>query len=211
MRILLALTILIAFSASAYAESNTITVVNEDGTKTSIDIGPSPVAPPVESVVKSAPPARMVDADTPAPVKPAKKPAAKPAKKPAPQKQAVKKAPEKKASVKKEAAVKKKKTAKPADKKAAQKAQKKQTPAKPVAATDKAPKAPSAAPSQQRLGPHMTPDDAIRIALDAAPPARSVHAYAVNYKGLHAYQVIFATEEGDRSVFVDRETAKIIR
>jgi outer membrane biosynthesis protein TonB len=204
MRIILALAFLIAFSASAFAEGNKITVINEDGTKTSIDLGAPSGEQPVESVpMRRAPAPRTVDADTPAPAKqaaePVKKPAAKPVKKPAAPKAAKKETP-----VKKDVAAKKKKATKPAK----QKAQKKQ--AAPVASAV-APKNPPAAQSAQRLGPNMTADDAIRIALDVAPPARAFHAYPVNYKGLHVYQVVFTTEDGDRSVFVDRETGKIVR
>jgi len=206
MRILLALAFLLAFLAPAHAQ-DTITVINEDGTKTSIDIGPSPLgssAPPpvelrIEPKAKSAAPALSVAVD-PAPV-------AKPAKKAA--------APEKKkAPVKKETASKKKKAQpeKKAKQKPAPKSKKKQAaPAAPVPAPATTLKRPPATSAPQRLGEQMTPDDAIRIALDAAPPARSVNAHPVNYKGLHAYQVVFATEDGNRSVFVDRETGKIVK
>lgn len=213
-RILLSLIFFFAFSASAYAE--TITVINEDGTKSSIEIGAQPDVPPVK---KAAPP-RTVTAD-PAPVTtPAKAPAAKPAKKPAPPKQAATKAPVKKdaaqkSPVKKQTTKKQsaKKQSAPVPKKTAphKTTQTKSKPAAPAASVEALPARPSAAPVQQRLGPAMTSDDAIRIALDAAPPARSVHAMPVNYKGLHAYQVVFATEEGERSIFVDRESGKIVR
>lgn len=212
---------LLAFSASAYAQGNTITVVGDDGTKTSIEIAPSPLAPPVAPKIdlrkNSVAPPQAAPAD-PAPT-PAPKAAAKPVKKPAPQKQAApKETPAKKAPVKKEVAPKKKKTAKAPEKKSPQKAQ----PSKATSPAQASPQPVQPNPNEGgpvsrsfseggRLGPHMTPDDAIRIALDVAPPARSVHAFAVNYKGLHCYQVIFATEDGDRSVFVDRETGKVVQ
>jgi len=212
MRILLAF-IIITFSTSAYAE--TITVIHDDGTKTSIEIGPTPS---VEPVPQSSAPPRTVTADPVPAAKPVKAPAksaeTKPVKKPAPPKQAAKKTPVKKEAVKKQSASAKKKTAKAVEKKAQPKAdqpktaKKKAAPTAPVAAA-KAPEPRPVTASAQRLGEQMTSDDAIRIALDVAPPARSVHAVPVNYKGLHAYQVIFATEDGDRSVFVDRETGKI--
>ncbi len=210
MRILLAFLFLIAFSTSAFADK--IIVKNDDGTTTSIDIGPSPLAPSVEPKAepakpqeKSVAPPRPVAAD-PAPATPVK-----PAKKPAAPKQDVKKeTPVMKTPVKKPATPKKEKAPAPAP----QKPQKKKAaPVAPAAkpAPDHAAPTPSAALPSQRLGPHMTPDDAIRIALDVAPPSRSVTASAVNYKGLHAYQVVFVTEDGERSVFVDRETGKIVK
>ncbi len=204
MRILLALAFLLAFSTSAYAQGNTITVVGDDGTVTSIDIGPSPLEPqgaPENKSVRISPPVVV----EPAPVvEPAKEPAKKPAAPKQATKKEVKKSPAKK-EVKKAAAPKKKK----ASQKPKQKAKKKQ--AAPAAAPEKTPPRPTAAPLQHGLGAQMTPDDAIRIALDAAPPARSVNAYPVNYKGLHAYQVVFDTEDGKRSVFIDRETGKLVK
>lgn len=201
------------FSTSAFAQGNTITVVNPDGTKTSIDIGETPAetAPPV------ATPPRIVTVDpAPAP-KPVKKSEPKPVKKQAVKKQATKKtSPAKKQSaktapVKKDTASKKKKAV-PAKKSAQKKSVKPQkTPVEPAMSSVPATPHTAAAQPAQRLGEQMTSDDAIRIALDVAPPARAVHAVPVNYKGYHAYQVIFATEDGERSVFVDRETAKIVR
>lgn len=204
MRILLTLAFLIAFSASAHAD--TITVVNEDGTVSSIDIGPSPLEPkgepsappPVE--LRVVPEHKSVAPSAPAAADPATAPVAKsvkkPAKKPAPPKQATKK------ETKKSAAQKKKKTQATSK----QKSKKKQAaPAAPVPALDRTSSRPA------RLGEQMTPDDAIRIALDAAPPARSVNAYPVNHNGIHAYQVVFDTEDGKRSVFVDRETGRIVK
>lgn len=204
MRILLTAAILIAFSSAAFAESGKIVVKNEDGTVSSIDIGPAPAepeAPPPPSILRkhqsAAPPAPVAAKPDPVPAPVASAPApaaAKPAKKPAPPKQAAATTP----------APKKKPTPPPAK-------QKQAAPAKPVPAPapDIVPTA--AAPMQPRLGPNMTPEDAIRIALDAAPPARSVDAYPVNYKGLHAYQIVFDTEDGDRSLFVDRESGKLVK
>jgi hypothetical protein len=134
-------------------------------------------------------------AESTPPSAPAKKPAA--LKQVAPKETALQKAPPKKP------APPKPKKSQPADKKADKAAPKTQAaPVDPASA---------AAHPSQRLGPHMTPDDAIRIALDAAPPSRSVEAYPVNYHGIHAYQVVFKTEDGDRSIFVDRETGKIVK
>ena len=207
MRIILTLAFLLAFTGSAFAEGSKITVVNPDGTKTSIDIGPSPAESAVDTEHITITPPRKVDADTASLAKPAKdaavKSGIKPAKKPAPEKQVAKKA-----SVKKDAAPKKKKTASKTQKTAKRKNAVK-NPA-PKATAPEAPRA-TAAQSAPHLGPNMTSDDAIRIALDVAPPARSVHAIPVNYKGLHAYQVVFATEDGDRSVFVDRETGRTFK
>lgn len=204
MRTLLTLAFLLAFSAPAYAQNNTITVINEDGTKSSIDIGPTPAAPPVEPPRKPAAPARSV---TPDPA-PQATPARKPAKKPATTQQAKKETPVKKAPAKKSAAPKKKKAKTTTG---IQTGKKREISAVPLVAQLHSSPRTSTAPRPQRLGPAMTPDDAIRIALDAAPPARSVHAIPVNYKGLHAYQVVFRTEEGDRSVFVDRESGRVVK
>lgn len=231
MRTILALTFLLFFSASAVAQ-NKITVVNPDGTKTSIDIGASPIdsQEPV-AAPKDKPVNLRLKPETASPAAP------KPTKKAAPKKKTVVKEPAaQQTSVKKEAAQPKKKPSVPQEKskkKAETKAQKrtaKKPERKPESKTGKgagkksakqqtpevsaaAPKAPrpSVSLSAQTLGPNMTADDAIRIALDVAPPSRSVHAVPANYKGLHVYQVLFATEEGEQSVFVDRETGRIVK
>lgn len=195
---ILSLAILIALPHVAFAAGNTITVKNPDGTTTSIDIGPQMELPTHKDAAKP-----VKKPEVKAATKPAQKSAAKPVKKPAAKETAVKKEAAKKAVSKKDSAPKNKKSAK---QKTAKKQTSKQAAAKaPVAAQAQAPSRP------QRLGPAMTSDDAIRIALDAAPPARSVHAFPVNYKGLHAYQVVFATEDGERSLFVNRETGKLVR
>lgn len=196
MRTFLTFTFLIAFAASAHAQ-NKIIVIDEQGGVSEIDIGPSPVAPAPKE--KSATPplpeaqAPVVAAD-PAP-EPARAPAVKPAKKPAPQKQAVKKE-----TVKKSAAPKKKKAVPSGEPAQASR----EAPAS-------APEPEYVSPRAQRRGPYMTPEDAIRIALDVAPPAISVTASPVNYKGLHAYEVVFKTEGGDQHVYVDRETGKLVK
>jgi len=206
MRILLISIFFIAFSIPAFAEGNKITVVGEDGTVTSIDIGPSPLEPSAEPADKPVNLRRAPPAADPAPVeKPAKKAASK---KPDAKKESKKETPVKKEAKKKKAATPAKKDAKKDTKKTAKKnkSQKKQAAtASPAPLPDRTPSRPV------RLGPNMTPDDAIRIALDVAPPARSVNAIPVNYKGLHAYQVVFSTEDGNRSIFIDRETGKIVK
>lgn len=186
MRILLVLAFLLTFSTFAHAEGEQKITIKEDGTISITEVPKSAAAPKAEPQQKRVSPAPVVAADPAPKAKPAPKPAA----------------PKKK----KEAAAPKKKTPQKA-------AKKKVVPPAPVPAPapEIASPRPSVAPSAQRLGPNMTPDDAIRIALDVAPPSRSVHAYAVNYKGLHCYQVIFATEDGDRSVFIDRETGKVVQ
>lgn len=184
MRILLVLAFLLMFSTFAHAEGEQKITIKEDGTISITEVPKSAAAPKAEPQQKPVSPPPVVAADPAPKAKPAPKPAA----------------PKKK----KEAAAPKKKTPQKTVKKKA-------VPPAPVTAPEIPSPPPSAAPSQQRLGPNMTPDDAIRIALDVAPASRSVHAYAVNYKGLHCYQVIFATEDGDRSVFIDRESGKVVQ
>jgi len=207
MRIVLAaLAVLVVLAAPARAEGNKIIVIGEDGSVSELDLGapakPSPAPatpPPVQLRTKPAPPPVAAKPATAKPVAakpaaPAPEKLAKPAKKPAPPAPAKKAgAPAKKKSQKKQAAP-------------ANVDQQKVDQHSPAADSAPAP-VPARGP---RLGPAMTPDDAIRIALDHAPPARSVNAYPVNYNGIHAYQVVFATEDGDRSVFVDRESGKIV-
>ncbi len=196
MRILVILALLIVFPAVAYAQAEgQVIVIDENGVVSIIDKADRPAKSKEEPKAKSE--NKSVSAPPPVTTKSVKKPEQKRA---AP-KQEAKKAPTKKASVKET----KKETPK---KKPSPKAEKKKSvPAKPVVQ----PPPPSAAPVQQRLGEKMTPEDAILIAVDAAPPSRSVNAYPVNYKGLHAYQVIFKSDEGDRSIFIDRETGRIVK
>lgn len=232
MRVFLLFAFLLTITAPAFAQGNTITVVNPDGTKTSIDIGPSPEASEQVTIT----PSRTVGADTASPPQaakeavkePAQKPApkteakpqaksvVKPATKPTPAKQAAKKSPAQKdaaAQKKPDAKAQKKKPAKNAAKNTAKDKEPKNASAK-AAPVPEAPRPSAQGPSvqgQRNLGPNMTPDDAIRIAVDSAPPARSVHASPVNYKGLHAYEVVFATENGNHYIYVDRETGRVVR
>ena len=188
----------LAFSASAAYAQNKIIVIDETGKVSEIDIGPSPMAPAPKAPEKqAAPEAAPVPAATPEPA-----PVAKPTKKPAPKKEVVKK--EAPAAKKADAAPKKKST-----KKVDQKKQAAPATAKPV--KQRPPREEYVSPRPQRMGPSMTPEDAIRIALDVAPPARSVTASPVNYKGLHAYEVVFRTENGDQFVYVDRDSGKVVK
>lgn len=207
MRTFLTLAFFIAFSTAALAQDRII-VINPDGTVTEMERGASPVKPKETSPA----PSRPAKAEPAPAAKPAKKPAAQkqaaPAEAPAKTKSADTAAPSKdKAPVKKPVA--------PKNKKPETSGKKKQ--AAPRATPQPAPDAavisprPSAAPTQVRLGPSMTPEDAIRIALDVAPPAISVNASPVNYKGLHAYEVVFKTEDGDRLVYVDRDTGRLVK
>jgi hypothetical protein len=208
MRFIWALTIFTIFSTSALAQDNKIVVINEDGTSASVEITPpsilrrgavpaprpmpTPASQPEEKPAKAQPKAELKNLEknsdeTVKKVEPAKKPAV-------PQKKAVTKTSEKK-PVKKPAKTPAKSTKPVAEK----------IPAAPKAPVASAPLVPT------RLGPAMTSEDAIRIAIDAAPPAKSVFASPVNFKGLHAYEVVFKTDEGDQFIYVDRETGRIVK
>lgn len=215
MRSLLLFTTIIAMSSPAWAQS-TITVVGDDGKTTTVEIeppmmpAPSAAAPASPKVTQDAPPEKPQSAPA---VRPSKKPAAPaqaaqaktPPKKPAaPAPKAAKKTPSKTDKTKSAHKA-------PPQKPAQKTAQKKQPVPESAPKSASAPSPAADAPRLQRLGEAMSPDDAIRIALDAAPPSRSVHATPVNHNGLHTYQVVFKTEDGDRSIFVDRETGKIVK
>ena len=56
----------------------------------------------------------------------------------------------------------------------------------------------------------LTRDDALRIAIDVAPPSRGTRVMEGVFQDRPVYEVIFRTEDGEQSVFVDRETGDIV-
>lgn len=59
-------------------------------------------------------------------------------------------------------------------------------------------------------GTSITRELAIAIALEHAPPARTMLAYPRIYKDTPVFEVVFKTEEGDHVILVERETGKIL-
>lgn len=63
--------------------------------------------------------------------------------------------------------------------------------------------------SPRQPGP-VSSDEALRVALDVAPPSRGTQVYPADFNGLKVYQVVFKTEDGEQYVLVDRQTGEII-
>lgn len=57
----------------------------------------------------------------------------------------------------------------------------------------------------------VTRDEALRVALDVAPPSRSTEVYPADFNGLKVFQVVFKTEDGDQYILVDRQTGAIVK
>lgn len=66
-----------------------------------------------------------------------------------------------------------------------------------------------AEPSRPR-GP-LTADEALRIALDVAPPARGYEIFRRDYNGRPAYMVTFKTENGPHDVLIDSRTGDVLK
>ena len=59
-------------------------------------------------------------------------------------------------------------------------------------------------------GTMLAPEEARRIALSIAPPARSMQVFEWDHSGRPVYNVVFKTEDGEKSVLVDKFTGDIV-
>jgi len=64
---------------------------------------------------------------------------------------------------------------------------------------------------QAPKGAEITPEIAKRMAIEIAPPSRSVEVYRRRYKERPVYQVTFKTDHGYHDILIDAENGEILK